>query len=92
MPAQHQWLYLLKLRLHAHLSDPIPHVPCGLCWRSSEEGDTKDDLQLPTYPDGFGNEIKAKFDEGLTLVRLREGERGVTAGAEPRNGFDVCVM
>lgn len=36
----------------------------------SEEGDTKDDLQLPTYPDGFGNEIKAKFDDGLTLVRL----------------------
>ena len=35
----------------------------------TEEGDTKDDLQLPTYPDGFGQEIKNQFDDGKTLVR-----------------------
>ena len=38
---------------------------------TTEEGDTKDDLQLPTYPDGFGQEIKNQFDEGKTLVRNR---------------------
>lgn len=46
----------------------LPPTPCIVFHCISEEGDTKDDLQLPTYPDGFGNEIKGKFEEGLTLV------------------------
>lgn len=34
----------------------------------TEEGDTKDDLQLPSFPEGFGQEIKKQFDDGKTLV------------------------
>lgn len=39
----------------------------GFCSLLTEEGDTKDDLQLPTYPEGFGQEIKNQFEEGKTL-------------------------
>lgn len=68
---------LVNMIRHAHVQqyrvpESIRVCFCFCCvfWRVAEEGDTKDDLQLPTYPEGFGNEIKGKFDEGLTLVRL----------------------
>lgn len=51
----------------------------------AEEGDTKDDLQLPTYPDGFGQEIKNQFDEGKTLVRAE----AYTVLSCMRRGFDT---
>ncbi|CAM9156228.1 unnamed protein product [Discosporangium mesarthrocarpum] len=40
----------------------------GFCSLLTEEGDTKDDLKLPDFPEGFGNEIKTNFDEGKTLA------------------------
>lgn len=54
--------------------------PCALS-TCSEEGETKDDLELPTYPENFGDEIKKKFDEGLTLVRQEQMDP--PAGRQP---------
>jgi len=34
----------------------------------TEEGDTKEDLQLPTYPEELADEIREGFDEGKTLL------------------------
>jgi translation initiation factor 5A len=34
----------------------------------TEGGETKDDLKLPDFPEGFAGEIQAKFDQGLSLV------------------------
>lgn len=56
------------------LIPPPPPIPSLLSTPAcsslvSEEGETKDDLQLPTYPDGFGQEIKNQFEDGKTLVR-----------------------
>jgi translation initiation factor 5A len=32
------------------------------------DGDTKDDLKLPGFPEGFDDQLKAEFDAGKTLV------------------------
>lgn len=62
----------------------------------AEEGDTKDDLQLPTYPDGFGNEIKNQFDEGKTLVRAKKDKKneGVHAARalDLMSCINICVV
>eukprot|EP00619_Florenciella_sp_RCC1007_P007252 CAMPEP_0205904078 /NCGR_PEP_ID=MMETSP1325-20131115/493_1 /ASSEMBLY_ACC=CAM_ASM_000708 /TAXON_ID=236786 /ORGANISM="Florenciella sp., Strain RCC1007" /LENGTH=160 /DNA_ID=CAMNT_0053269801 /DNA_START=43 /DNA_END=525 /DNA_ORIENTATION=- len=34
----------------------------------TEEGETREDLKLPTYPEGYGDDIQAKFDEGKQLI------------------------
>jgi len=34
----------------------------------TESGETKDDLKLPEFPDGFAGEIQTKFEQGLSLV------------------------
>uniref|UniRef100_A0A7S2UU65 Eukaryotic translation initiation factor 5A n=1 Tax=Fibrocapsa japonica TaxID=94617 RepID=A0A7S2UU65_9STRA len=34
----------------------------------TDSGDTKDDLVLPTHPEGFADEIRAAFDEGKSMV------------------------
>ena len=31
------------------------------------DGDTKDDLKLPGFPEGFDEQLKAEFDTGKTL-------------------------
>ena len=33
----------------------------------TEDGDTRDDLKLPDYPEGFDQEILKAFGEGKTL-------------------------
>lgn len=53
----------------------------------SEEGDTKDDLELPTYPEGFGNEIQKQFDDGKTLVRQKQTGRQPAAETRGREGW-----
>lgn len=58
------WYVMYMLWPHLHL---LPTLDSRVWY--PEEGDTKDDLQLPTYPDGFGNEIKSNFEDGKTLVR-----------------------
>ncbi|CAM9574458.1 unnamed protein product [Chrysoparadoxa australica] len=40
----------------------------GFCSLLKDDGDTKDDLGLPTVPEGLAEEIKDKFDEGKNLV------------------------
>ncbi|TMW62875.1 hypothetical protein Poli38472_005493 [Pythium oligandrum] len=33
-----------------------------------ESGDTREDVKLPSYPDGFANEIRSDFEDGKQLV------------------------
>ena len=41
----------------------------GFLTLMSESGDeTREDLKLPTYPEGMGDEISAAFDEGKQLI------------------------
>lgn len=40
----------------------------GFCSLLKEDGETRDDLKLPDYPEGFDQEIKKAFDDGKTLV------------------------
>ncbi len=34
----------------------------------TENGDTKDDLKLPGFPEGFDDELRDAFDSGKTLI------------------------
>ncbi len=34
----------------------------------TENGDTKDDLKLPGFPEGFDEEVREAFDSGKTLI------------------------
>lgn len=40
----------------------------GFCSLLKEDGDTRDDLKLPDYPEGFGQEIQNAFNDGKTLI------------------------
>ncbi|KAG5190007.1 translation protein SH3-like domain-containing protein [Tribonema minus] len=34
----------------------------------TESGDTKDDLKLPGFPEGFDDQLRAEFDAGKTII------------------------
>mmetsp|Transcript_20263 Transcript_20263/g.20380 ORF Transcript_20263/g.20380 Transcript_20263/m.20380 type:complete len:162 (+) Transcript_20263:94-579(+) len=38
------------------------------CSLMTEEGNVREDIKLPTYPDGFGREIKLAFETGKPLM------------------------
>jgi len=40
----------------------------GFCSLMDEDGNCREDIKLPDYPDGFGREIQRSFDGGKTLV------------------------
>jgi len=40
----------------------------GFCSLMDEEGNVREDVKLPDYPDNFGREIQAAFDAGKTLA------------------------
>lgn len=40
----------------------------GFLTLMTEEGETREDLKLPTYPENYGDDIQAKFDEGKQLI------------------------
>jgi len=34
----------------------------------SDDGETREDLKLPDYPENYGYELKGLFDEGKSLI------------------------
>ena len=40
----------------------------GFCSLMTEEGETREDVKLPDYPDNFAREIKADFEAGKNLM------------------------
>jgi len=40
----------------------------GFLTLMSEEGETREDLKLPSYPETYAAELKAKFDDGKQLI------------------------
>lgn len=36
----------------------------GFCSLMSEDGEVREDVKLPEWPDNFGREIKTKYEEG----------------------------
>ncbi|CAM9170333.1 unnamed protein product [Phaeothamnion confervicola] len=42
----------------------------------TDDGDTKEDLQLPDYPEGLANEIRKAFEDGKGLIVTIMGAMG----------------
>ena len=40
----------------------------GFCSLMTAEGDMREDIKLPEYPDGYARELKGLFEEGKSLI------------------------
>jgi translation initiation factor 5A len=49
----------------------------GFCSLMSGEGEVREDVKLPEFPDNFGREIKQAFDAGRSLIVILQSAMGV---------------
>lgn len=49
----------------------------GFCSLMNAEGEIREDIKLPDYPDNFGREIKTAFEEGKSLIVILQSAMGI---------------
>ena len=61
-----------------HLTLPVlfPVLSPQINYSLAEGGDTKEDLQLPDYPETLAGEIRKAFDDGKSLMVTVMGAMG----------------
>lgn len=61
----------------------------GYCSLLSENGDTREDIRLPTIPEGLSNEIQQAYTAGeeifVTVIRSMDYEQIVSFKSEDKN-------